>query len=67
MDAGYRSNRRWPGHTDAELEAALARATDAARREAMTTELANRKAGISKPFATPQVSGGTPIIGRFRG
>jgi hypothetical protein len=66
MDAAHKSNRRFPGHTDAELEAAVARQTDPVRREAMETELANRRAGISKPFATPQIGGGTPIVGRFK-
>lgn len=66
MDAAYRSTRRFPGHTDAELEAGIARATDPAKRAAMVNELAARRSGASKPFATPQVAGGTPIIGRFK-
>ena len=66
MDASYRSNRRFPGHTDAELEAGIARATDPAKRDAMMTELAARRDGLSKPFATPQIVGGTPIIRAFK-
>lgn len=66
MDASYRSTRRFPGHTDAELEAGIARTTDPAKREAMMTELAARRAGSSKPFATPQIAGGTPIIRQFK-
>ena len=67
MDAAYRSARRFPGHTDAELEAAITRTTDQTKREAMISELAARRSGISKPFATPQIAGGTPIIGKFIG
>lgn len=67
MDAGHKSSRRFPGHTDAELEAAVVRCTDPVKRETMATEIANRKAGISKHFATPQLAGGTPVIGRFIG
>lgn len=66
MDAAYRSTRRFPGHTDAELEAGIARATDPAKREAMMAELAARRGGLSKPFATPQVAGGKLIVGRFK-
>lgn len=66
MDAAYRSSRRFPGHTDAELEAGIARTTDPAKREAMVNELAARQVGLSKPFATPQIVGGTPIIRAFK-
>lgn len=66
MDAAYRSARRFPGHTDTELEAGIARMTDPEKREAMVNELAARRAGLSKPFATPQLAGGTPIVGRFK-
>lgn len=66
MDATYRSSRRFPGHTDAELEAGIVRTTDPEKREAMATELAARRAGSSKSFATPQVHGGAPILGRFK-
>lgn len=66
MDAAHKSNRRFPGHTDAELEASIGRATDPIKREAMETELAARKAGTSRHFATPQIQGGAPIFGRFK-
>lgn len=66
MDAAYRSARRFPGHTDAELEAGIARVSDPEKREAMVNELAARRAGLSKPFATPQIAGGTPILRKFK-
>lgn len=66
MDAAYRSSRRFPGHTDAELEAAIGRVIDQDKRAAMVTELAARQTGTSKPFSTPQLIGGKPIVGRFR-
>lgn len=66
MDSAYRSTRRFPGHTDTELEAAITRATDPEHRKKMVDELAARHAGLSKPFATPQITGGKPIIGRFK-
>lgn len=67
MDAAYRNpTRRFPGHTNAELEASLTRTTDSAKYEAIKAEIAARKAGTSKAFAVPQVVGGQPIIGRFK-
>lgn len=65
MDSG-RQSRRWPGHTDKELAEAILRQTNPERRAAMEAELSARRAGLSKPFVTPQVAGGTPIIGRFK-
>ena len=64
MDASRKSNRKYPSHTLAELEAFVA---EGRGNPVMMQEIADRKAGISKPFVTPQIEGGkpTPTIGRM--
>ena len=59
MDAGHKSNRRFPSYTTAELEAILSSAkvvvTPQYRRQ-IEAEVAARKAGKSKPFSVPQIT-----------
>ena len=63
MDAA-RSNRKYPAYTLAQLEAFVA---EGKGNPAMVQEIADRKAGLSKPAQTPQMAGGKPQtkIGRM--
>ena len=57
MDAGHRSNRKFPSYTLAELEEVLITFTPCPQpelRRQIEAEIAARKAGLSKPFITPQ-------------
>lgn len=64
MDAAHKSTRKYPSYTLAELEKAVAEGRGTA---AMEQEIADRKAGLSVPFVTPQIKGGKPItkVGRM--
>lgn len=64
MDGAHKSTRKYPGYTLAELEAAVAAGRG---NDVMLKEIADRKAGISKPFETPQILGGKvqPKVGRM--
>lgn len=63
MDAA-RSNRKYPGYTLAQLEAAVA---DGRGTPVMVQEIADRKAGLSEALVVPQIEGGKPVhkIGRM--
>lgn len=55
MDAGHKSQRKYPAYTLAELETIVA---EGRGNDVMVKEIADRKAGISKPFVVPQIEGG---------
>lgn len=59
MDAGYKSDRKFPGHTTAELKASVVhyKVSNPALAAAMEHEVARREAGLSKPFIVPQIGG----------
>lgn len=64
MDAAYKSNRKYPSYTLAELEAFVA---EGRGNDVMVKEIADRKAGISTTFVVPQIEGGkpSPKVGRM--
>jgi hypothetical protein len=59
MDAARKSNRKYPAFTTEDLKRFVAegRGTDE-----MVQEIMARDAGISRPFVTPQIGGGRPIV-----
>lgn len=59
MDSAHKSNRKYPSYTTAELEAVVAAGNG---NEVMVEEISRRHAGLSKPFATPQLLGGKPVV-----
>lgn len=61
---GAKSNRKYPSYTLAQLEAFVA---EGRGNEVMVKEIADRKAGISKPLVVPQIEGGKPVhkVGRL--
>lgn len=52
MDAGHKSNRKYPAYTTAELEAAVAAGNG---NPVMVAEIAARKAGTSNVLVVPQI------------
>ena len=61
---GAKSKMKYPGYTLAQLEQAVA---EGRGNDVMLKEIADRKAGISKPLVVPQIEGGKPIhkVGRL--
>lgn len=57
MDAAHKSERKFPGHTTAELKASMVhyKVTNPALAAAMELEIARREAGLSNSFAVPQI------------
>lgn len=63
MDAGHKSNRKYPAYTTADLKRFVAEGRgDKAVLDAMQEEIIARDAGISKPFVTPQIGEGRPVV-----
>jgi hypothetical protein len=52
MDSARKSSRNYPAYTLAQLETFVAEGNG---NEMMVKEIADRKAGISVPFVTPQI------------
>jgi hypothetical protein len=55
MDAGHKSQRKYPAYTLAQLEAFVA---EGRGNDVMVKEIADRKAGASKTLVVPQIEGG---------
>lgn len=55
MDGAHKGNRKFPGCTDRELEAALLTNLTPERRAMIELEISRRKSGESKAFKTPQL------------
>lgn len=55
MDAGHKSQRKYPAYTLAQLEAFVA---EGRGNEVMVKEIADRKAGASNALVVPQIEGG---------
>ena len=57
MDAGHKSDRKFPGHTTAELKASVAlyKVHNPELAASMEHEITRRETGASKVFVTPQV------------
>jgi len=64
MDAGHKSNRKYPAFSLADLKRFVA---EGRGNDAMLEEIMAREAGISHPFVTPQILGGKPVtkVGRL--
>lgn len=59
MDACHKSNRKFPSYTLVELESFVAAGlNDDALKQEIVQEIADRKAGTSKPFVVPQIECG---------
>lgn len=56
MDAAYKSERKFPAYTTAQLEASLAGKVESrALAAAIEAEIARRLSGQSKAFVVPQI------------
>ena len=57
MDGGLKSERKFPGHTTAELKESvkLYKVHNPALALGMELEIERREAGLSKAFVTPQI------------
>jgi hypothetical protein len=64
MDAGHKSQRKYPSYTLEQLEAIAA---EGRGNPVMVKEIADRKAGASNVLVVPQIEGGNanPKVGRL--
>lgn len=64
MDAAYKSNRKYPSYTLAQLETFVA---EGRGNDVMVQEISDRKAGTSAVLVVPQIEGGksTVKVGRM--